>query len=130
MPCLFFRFRGRGAAGLMSESWLANGGRGTGLVVSLDLGQLTSLEMASPLTARSQSAPGVICTKTLTTAIPFPLCLHLNSEPGEKDLGKDRKLRREQQQSLTAITTDAEPDLLTGALPPAQFAHSFGLPPD
>ena len=49
--------------------------------------------MASPLTARSQSAPGVICTKTLTTAIPFPHCLHLNSEPGRKRLGKRQKLQ-------------------------------------
>ena len=51
-------------------------------------------------------------------------------------LGKDRKTEHgREQQSLTAITTDAEPDLLTAAVPPAQFAHlylrhSFGLASD
>ena len=43
-------------------------------------------------------------------------------------LGKDRKTEHgREQQSLTAITTDAEPDLLMAALSPVQFALSPAL---
>ena len=50
---------------VLIAGWPMGGGRSG----EFGLGQLTSLAMGSPLTARSQSDPGVICTKTLTTAI-------------------------------------------------------------
>ena len=71
---------------VLIAGWPMGGGRSG----EFGLGQLTSLAMGSPLTARSQSDPGVICTKTLTTAILPSPCLfllkispHLNSEPRE-----------------------------------------------
>ena len=69
---------------VLIAGWPMGGGRSG----EFGLGQLTSLAMGSPLTARSQSDPGVICTKTLTTAILPCLFLlkispHLNSEPRE-----------------------------------------------
>ena len=69
--CLFSRW------GLIFEGWLANGGGGGG---GTDLWHhLRWHRHWQPLTARSQSDRGVICTKTLTTAIlpppSLPSCL-------------------------------------------------------
>ena len=117
---------------------------GRGRSGEFGLGQLTSLAMGSPLTARSQSDPGVICTKTLTTAILPSPCLfllkispHPTSEPKGRLLlllkktftdflrksKRQSEYRLVQRQSLTVITTDAESDLLTVA----QFAQFVQL---
>ena len=126
MPCLLLRFGGW-AGGLMSEGWLANGGSTGG---EFGLRQLTSLEMASPLTGRSQSAPGVICTKSLNTLThPSLLCvllkiyIHLNSEPGEKNVFLGSKRERESREGASAAVGDRNYQRCR-----ARFAHGSTVP--